>query len=206
MLNKLAICSMLAGLMFALPACNQAKVTYTDDGPDRIIRTEVVRDTKAARQANERGVVLLEEAEYAEAAAQFRKAIEEDSHYGAAHNNLGRAYFLQSKHDSKNLWYEAAHSFGRARDLMPRNPEPYNNLGLVYEEDGKLDRAVDFYRQAVDAAPRDTRFIGNLARALVRRGDRTDEVAELLDYLLANDKRPEWLVWAQQVRGTMHVN
>lgn len=40
--------------------------------------------------------------------------------------------------------------------------------------------------------------VGNLARARIRRGDRSGDVAALLRTLIATDTRPSWVAWAKE--------
>jgi Flp pilus assembly protein TadD len=117
--------------------------------------------------------------------------------YGPAHNNLGKAYFHQDK------LYLAAWEFQYAMKLMPNTPEPRNNLGLVFESAGKLDDAVASYDEAMRLEPDNVQFIGNLARARVRRGDRDDDLRELLDKLVMRETRPDWADWARGQLATM---
>jgi hypothetical protein len=46
-------------------------------------------------------------------------------------------------------------------------------------------------------APDNAQFLGNLARARVRRGDRDAGVRDLLDKLILRETRPEWADWAR---------
>ena len=56
--------------------------------------------------------------------------------------------------------------------LMPNQPEPLNNLGLVFEATGKLDEATDSYTKAVTLEPDNVQALGNLARACPPRRSR----------------------------------
>ena len=80
---------------------------------------------------------------------------------------------------------------------MPNQPEPPNNLGLVYEAAGKLDEVADAYGKAV-LEPDNVEALGNLVRAKVRRGDRDPSVRALLNKLVLRDTRPEWLAWEKR--------
>src|SRR4051812_43387731 len=91
--------------------------------------------------------------------------------------------------------YLAAWEFQYAMKLMPNQPEPLNNLGLVFESAGKLDEAADHYGKAVALEPDNIHAMGNLARARVRRGDHDPEVRALLTKLVLRETRPDWLTW-----------
>ncbi len=103
--------------------------------------------------------------------------------------NLGKVYFR------KRDYYMAALEFDYACDLMPRQAEPRNNLGLAWAKAGEFDRAVDLHREAVALDRESIEFRANLAHALVLRGDRTDEVRSLLRDILDRDSLPQRRVW-----------
>jgi cytochrome c-type biogenesis protein CcmH/NrfG len=68
----------------------------------------------------------------------------------------------------------------------------------VLEEAGKFDEAVDWYDQALKIEPDNPQFIGNSARARVRRGDKDARVRELLAKLISGDNRANWVQWAKE--------
>lgn len=150
------------------------------------------RDTERAVALNRRAVELLEAGRWQEAETALREALVADVTYGPAHNNLGKAYYHREK------LYLAAWEFQYAAKLMPHQPEPRNNLGLVLEAAGKLDEAADVYDEAVDLEPDNIQFLGNLARVRLRRGDAGPEVRQLLEALVLRETRPEWLRWARE--------
>jgi Tfp pilus assembly protein PilF len=154
------------------------------------------RDTETARRENARAADLIQQASYADAEAVLQGALEADTMYGPAHNNLGKVYYHQDR------YYQAAWQFEYAAKLMPDQAEPRNNLGLIFESIGKLDQAVDAYARAAELAPMNTQIAGNLARARIRRGDRGPEIRDLLQLIVLKDERPEWIAWA---RDKLHL-
>lgn len=191
MVNRLTIpCALIACLLAA--GCATRPIEIDNKSNYRTIRTEPLRDTEAAKKANQRGLARLEKEQLDQARKAFEAALTADVRYGPAHNNLGKVYFAR-----KN-WYKAAWEFENARRLMPRHPGPRNNLGLVLERAGELDRAVDLYREAVGLDPDNMAYLGNLTRALIKRGDRTREVYNNLKRILEHDTRTPWLIWARQ--------
>jgi Flp pilus assembly protein TadD len=150
-----------------------------------------VRDTDRARQLNERAYRLLNEGKHAEAEKLLHEALAADMTFGPARNNLGLVYYQTGR------WYEAAWEFEYAVRLMPFQPEPRNNLGMVLEEAGKLTDAAQAYAKAREIEPDNPLYIGNLAKARIRRGDRDAETKALLEELLLKDPRPEWKEWAR---------
>ncbi len=80
---------------------------------------------------------------------------------------------------------------------MPFQPEPRNNLGLVFEKAGKITSAAEAYEKARQLEPDNAEYLGNLARAKVRRGDRDIETKKILEELVMKDSRPQWSQWAR---------
>lgn len=188
---RLSAISLLA-LVLLLGACANQNTYRTDDGPYRTVTAQPNRDTDAAIAHNRNGLAYLAADELDNAIEAFGKALQADVEFGPAHNNLGKVYYKQQD------WYKAAWEFEYARKLMPNRAEPCNNLALVLERAGELDRAIELYEQAVARDEQNIEYRANLARALVRRGDRTERVRDLLEDLVENDKRAEWLIWAKQ--------
>lgn len=149
-------------------------------------------NTEAARRKNAEAVDLIGRRKYDEAERVLKEALNADLASGPAHNSLGNVYFHQGK------LYDAAGEFQLAAKLMPYQPEPRNNLGLVFERRDKWDNAVAWYERAVALEPGNPVLIGNLARAKLRRGDRGDDVRALLADLVSKDSRPEWVEWAKE--------
>jgi Flp pilus assembly protein TadD len=155
------------------------------------------RDSDSAERHNAAAVRRMEHGDYTRAESDLKSALDADVMYGPAHNNLGKVYYHQGK------LYLAAWEFQYAAKLMPNVPEPRNNLGLVFESAGKIDEAVTSYGEAISLAPDNVQFIGNLARARVRRGDADDSVRDLLRQLVLRETRPQWADWARARLASM---
>lgn len=183
---------MIAPVALAAGGCQTGSTAAEGPGNYRTIRTEPLRNTDAARRAHQEGLQHLDEGHRDRARRAFERALTADVEFGPAHNSLGKIHYQQQD------WYRAAWEFEYAKKLMPQRPEPRNNLALVLEQAGELDRAIELYREAVGLAPDNIRYRANLARALIRRGDRSEEVRVLLRAILEADDRPDWLIWAKQ--------
>ena len=158
------------------------------------------RLTESAQNDNAKAVELIKSGKLDDAEKLLKKALDEDVMYGPAHNNLGKIYFDHQQ------YYLAAWEFQYAQKLMPNQPEPRNNLGLVFEAVGKLSEAVTSYDTAMDLEPDNAEFIGNAVRARVRRGDRGPAVKDLLQKLIERDTRSDWVEWARQLLKTTPWN
>lgn len=182
----LSVATMLTG-------CNKTKTTASRNY--RTISVDPTRDTEAARRLHAQGLAYLDADELDKAQQAFTDSLTADPQFGPSHNNLGLVYYKNRD------YYRAAHEFDLAIGLLPGSAEPHNNLGLALEQSnqaGRLDDAIAEYRQAVSMEPENMQYAGNLARALIRRGDRTDETRALLEKLIAKDTRADWLIWAKQ--------
>lgn len=163
----------------------------------RTVGRDLRRDTERAQAENRRALDYIGKGNYEQAEKALKAALSADIMHGPAHNNLGKVYFHQRK------YYLAAWEFQYASKIMPNQPEPRNNLGLVYEAVGRLDEAVTAYDQAKALEPDNPQFIGNLARSRIRRGERSAEVRQLLQDLVIRETRPNWTAWATEQLAIM---
>jgi len=210
----LLVCASLAA------GCSAKSWSWTGDtSRSRTVTARSPRDSNAAARENEAGLALLAKGELEQARAAFLRALVADAEFGPAENNLGKVSLMQGD------LHEAARRFDEAHRLMPRHAGPCNNLGLVYEEAwrrktspapgsggvrfdarSELNRAIDQYREAISLDAGNIEYRANLVRALVHRGDRTDEVRSLLRQVVEKDVRPQWRAWAGRQLASMGPN
>jgi tetratricopeptide (TPR) repeat protein len=185
-ISQLMLCGMLA---VALAGCGSdspsatKKVVKLDTAPEH--------DTGRARELNQQAATMIADRDFDGAENLLKQAIQIDPEFGPAQNNLGVVYFNQSK------LYPAAQQFLLAASLMPRDPEPRNGLGLVFESAHRLDDAINYYDRARLLDPANLEYLGNSARARVRRGDQTQELRGMLQTIAAGDPRNDWNQWAR---------
>jgi tetratricopeptide (TPR) repeat protein len=156
------------------------------------VEKDARHDSDTAGQKNEQALAEYEKGDLAAAEQTARQALAADVTFGPAHNTLGMIYYRQSQ------LYLAAWEFQYAIKLMPRLAQAHANLGLVYEAGGQWDQAIDAYNDALRLSPDNEEISANLARARLRRGDRGDDVRQLLNQVASRDDRPEWTQWARQ--------
>ncbi len=123
-------------------------------------------DTKQAASGADsynRAEALLKQDKYAEAEAQYRKAIEVEANNGDYHNGLGKALYNQAKYK------EAEAASRKAVDLNPNKAEYHNWLGEALYEQGKLKEAEVEYHKAINLDPDNALFYKNLANNLSRQ-------------------------------------
>ena len=155
------------------------------------------RDTQRARVMTEKAHNELRGGNLTGAEKSLTEALQADTFYGPAHNNLGLLYYRQKK------FYLAAWEFQYASKLMPFRPQPRNNLGLVLEAVGKPAEACTEYEEAAKLEPDNPEFVGNLARGLVRQGQKNERIRGLLQQVVLKDTRPDWVDWARLELVTM---
>lgn len=181
-----------AAILLAAAGCHQTDRPQAREDGYRTIPVELGRDTERAKSLAAEATLAINEGRLDDAEQLLRDALTADVMYGPAHNNLGQLYYQQQR------YYEAAWEFQYAIRLMPHQPIPRNNLGLVFEANGQLDQAAEQYSLAVAKEPDNPELLGNLARARIRRGDTGPEVRDLLRQIVMKDTRPAWRDWAEQ--------
>jgi protein O-GlcNAc transferase len=100
-----------------------------------------------------------------DAATLLSRAIDLEPANARYHTNLGEVRRRLGLHR------EAVHSLVRALVLEPDLPEALFNLALVFEQNGELGPAIEYYERAADSRPDTFAFQRALARALLKRQD-----------------------------------
>ena len=154
-------CALAAGLLIARPqSANQP--AGTPDARERAYRE------------NNIGVARLEQYDYREAAASFRRALAADPRIAAARLNLAIALLYDSQLE------EADREARAAADQMPSAPQPAYVRGLIARLGGRDEEAMVSFRRvlAIDAGDVGARIqLGQTLIALRRN----DEAIRLLD-------------------------
>jgi Tfp pilus assembly protein PilF len=154
------------------------------------------RDETLAREKNCEAAKALDQNNLTKAEQLLQDALAADVDYGPAHNNLGMIYYQQGR------FYLAAWEFEYAIQTMGPHPEPFNNLGLVLEAVDKLDEAIKNYGSAHELDPKNPEYLGNLARAKLKRDAHDAEARSMLHELITYETRPEWRDWASEFLAT----
>jgi len=119
--------------------------------------------------------VLLDD--YPDAIKWLEKAVDLDNKNKDAWYYLGRAYYTKARLG------DSRHAFQTVLDLDPSNARAENNLGLIFETEGKPTEAIGAYRKAI-AWQEQTSQISeqpyvNLGNILVEQGRSQEAVAPL---------------------------
>jgi Tfp pilus assembly protein PilF len=184
--------SIFIGVVCSLCAVGCARFTADETERYQTVSEQCRRDVNLAKRMHEKALSHLDCCEYDKAEQFLNKALIADVSFGPAHNTLGKLYFDQKK------YYLAAWEFDYASRLMPERAEPINNVGLVLESTGRLDDAIEQYHAAFTMESDNANYLGNLVRARFRRGDRTDDLRELMQQVVFMDDRQTWTHWARE--------
>jgi tetratricopeptide (TPR) repeat protein len=97
-----------------------------------------------------RGWARSFEKDYAAAIEDCHRAIDLDPEFGNPYNDIGAYYVEQDEPDEAIPWLRMALKAKRYENYC----FPYFNLGRVYEAKGQLDKALDYFRHALEEDPR----------------------------------------------------
>jgi len=106
-----------------------------------------VSSRQQAQRANDHGLQLYREKQYAQAEAQFTEALKLRPDFALAANNLGFVYYKQDK------FAEAARWFENAIKMDPSRAIAYMNLGDAFARAGERDKARGAYKTYLELAP-----------------------------------------------------
>ena len=140
-----------------------------------------------AVQRNNLGASLLQQGKLEEAIAEFRKAVELDPKYTAAHLHLGYAY------DRKGQVDEAIAQYRRVIELEPGSVIAHTNLGVLYDRKGLYDEAIGEFEHALRIDPANATARTNLENAKRSKGivhEREERFAQAKKGVEADPKNP----------------
>ena len=112
-----------------LPVSATVVVKDLQGGEQKIVTPLAVPSSarQLAQRANDRGLQLYKEKNYAEAEAQFTEALKLRPDFALAANNLGFVYFKQDKFKEAARWFENTVKMDPSRAIA------YLNLGDAHE-------------------------------------------------------------------------
>jgi protein O-GlcNAc transferase len=115
----------------------------------------------------------------------YRKALELDSSYALASNNLGVAYFYDDNVDS-SLYF-----LTKAIELNPEYSEAYNNIGFIYDSIGEFEKARKYFVTALKLDPENRFALRNLGD-LYNRNKMAEEAIQVYNKLVQYPEDKEW--------------
>ncbi len=132
------------------PAAGASVVVKDLQGQDKAIALPAavpVNARQQAIQANEKGLALFREKQYAQAEAAFAQALKLRPDFALAANNLGFVYYRQDKFTEAARWFEAAIKMDPSRAVA------YLNLGDAQAKTGDREKARQAFKQYLELAP-----------------------------------------------------
>lgn len=125
------------------------------------------------------GSAFYDKEDYQNALSIYRQALEFQPHNAKIHCNLGFLYWGKGDTEEALKSYELAIKYDDMYDIA------YNNLGVIYLDDlGRVKKAIELFKKAVEVNPNYALAHFNLARAVTIIGDKV-EAAKL--YQMAQD-------------------
>lgn len=151
MMTRATIAVLLGALLLG-SGCASKKKQPLPELPDPVKGREVAIGLfKQAKEAEKRG-------DWAAAEQLYRQGLSNDDDISGGWNNFGVCLMRQQK------YIEAVPALQRAADLSPRDPTPYENLGLVYHQAGYAEEALKAYEMSL---ARDPNWLPSLRGATV---------------------------------------
>jgi tetratricopeptide (TPR) repeat protein len=139
----------------------------------RLVRAAIDRGLADPRLHVELGREAREALDYAEAAAEYSKAIAIDSSLAEAQLELGKVYLFTGKRAEARAAFDAAHR------LAPTDPYSPYYLASFQVEEGNFDEAIRLLKRSLELDPLNPKAHYALAQALQRAGRGAEAQAEL---------------------------
>lgn len=137
-------------LFLCLSGCLSAnKQTVTanaiQNNNTKTLQEQVVCPTiyEEARRLYNNGLAQTDSGNFQEAIKSYLKAIEIDSNYCDAMDNLGLLYRRQNNLDEAIVWYE------RSIKVFPDNIVPHNNLAVAYSMKGLINESISEFKTSI---------------------------------------------------------
>ena len=112
-----------------------------------------------------------------------------------AHNDLG------AELSKRGLYEEAEAEFERALEIYPSSINALHNLALLYERQGKVERAAEIYYDILNRYPRDSEAQLLLGVSLLKRADFGNALTHLRASVQLNENSAE----AHSALGTLMI-
>ena len=129
---------------------------------------------KEVRQFLRKGNTAYKDSLFVDAEIAYRKAIDNTpkEEIGISYFNLGNSLVNQSKYQ------EAIKEFAQAANVETdknRKAQSLHNMGVIFQADQQLDKAIDVYKEALRNNPKDDETRYNLALALKQKSEQDQD-------------------------------
>ncbi len=147
------------------------------------------------RHVNDLGAFYLHRGRIEEAKAQFREAIRLSPERHTGYANLAGAHLLAGE-------IEQAEPLLQATIRIRPSDSAHNNLGFIYYSTGRYEQAAEQYEKAIQLAPEDPIYHGNLGDSYRQLADRANAERHYLraieleqSAIQVNPEDPEARAW-----------
>lgn len=153
---------------------------------------DTAADMAEAMKLKDQGDQLYREGNHLQAIEKYKAAIRKNNSYGEAWNNLGLALLRD------NNRYDAQQAYVRAGELMPLDPTPMDNIGVLYMEANLPADALKYYEMALERRPQYLPSLRGAVRAaqLIDRSEEADLAHIKMGLRLETD--PTWRTMFQR--------
>jgi Tfp pilus assembly protein PilF len=142
----------------------------------------VKKSPHKARPYNNRGNILAQQGNFAEAMLDFNKAIAIDPNYANAYYNRGITY------TKEGYLTQAVFDYNKAININPEYAKAYNNRGNIYYTQNRFIRAISDYGKAITLNPTLAEAYNDRGNAYCKQGDFIQAIS---DYNKAIALNPE---------------
>lgn len=176
---------------------------------------ELVEGQEEAQKYYDLGNKYLVQEKYGKAIVAFQKAIKINDLFAEAYQGLADAYRGKGESKQYEFYLKKAAKVHAEYDRMEKVKElfieilkldtkpanPFNDLGVKLRRQGDYERAIHYYKQAIELTPNDENIYFNMARAYYHMGD-TDAALDQVSHALSmNSRFPEALKLYKIIKG-----
>ncbi len=138
---------------------------------------------------NMKGEILLAQKKIPDARKVFRKTIQTKSDFRTPYVRLASTYAMEQDTDEMIKIYESG------LKALPDDPVFITGLAGIYEQTGKVDRAISFYEKIIAREPKNVLVANNLAMLYVDNIDSEESLNKAQDLIkiLVDAKNPAFL-------------
>lgn len=151
---------------------------------DQVLDLDSLKDEDKANILYQRGVANMQLQKFADAAADFEKALEASSEHLGALMGAADAYSAAGRPE------EALRMYDRAIRANPNNPLVYNNRGMYLQQQKRWQDATADFTRALELDPNYFYALTNRGFALLESGDPQAAETDFTASLRANPNQP----------------
>jgi tetratricopeptide (TPR) repeat protein len=167
------------------------------DQPEIVPQVDRAAELARAQRLQAQALAAQTDKDYDRAIRLYGEALTIDAGLGGAWHNAGVCFMEQSR------YIEARDAFLRAAQLLPNDPRPYENLGVLYlERLGHARQAYEAFGQALQRDPRSSLALRGSTSAIRLLRLATVEALDRVSVGLESEADAEWrrIMNAERIR------